>query len=181
MKLAWSHNAVLYRWCSFSYLNHYPREFNILQKKRKLTTWAWQNIAGNHRIPWQKKIAFSYSDPGDNLKNKLNDLKPLYSCKKSVAFQKKLKKMLCPWRVNLANQNNNRRKWRCLSCTIHDLSVWKKPLIDTCQYCSTSWANKALRSLTNAGFQNRGVCLQAFPSFLPRPLPSPLFHFLVLV
>ena len=33
---------------------------------------AWQNIVGNPRIPWQKKIAFSYSDPAD----KLNNLKP---------------------------------------------------------------------------------------------------------
>ena len=47
-----------------------------------------------------------------------------------------------------------------------------KPLIDTCQYCLTSRANQALRSLANAGFQNRGVCLQAFPSF-PSPLPPP--------
>ena len=39
-------------------------------------------------------------------------------------------------------------------------------------------ANQALSSLANAGFQNRGVCLQAFPSF---PSPSPLFHFLALV
>ena len=46
------------------------------------------------------------------------------------------------------------------------------------QYCSTSLANQALRSLANVGFQNRGVCLQAFPSF---PSPSPLFHFLALV
>ena len=37
------------------------------KKKKTLTSWDqhWQNIAGNHRIPWQKKIAFSYSDPGD--------------------------------------------------------------------------------------------------------------------
>ena len=78
MKLAWrtnqqfwlSHNAVLYSWCSFSFLpvNHYPKEFNILQKKNTNELGpAWQNIAGNHRIPWQKKIAFSYSDPGDTL------------------------------------------------------------------------------------------------------------------
>ena len=37
--------------------------------------------------------------------------------------------------------------------------------------------SQAMRSLANAGFQNRGVCLQAFPSF---PSPSPLFHFLAL-
>ena len=44
----------------------------------------------------------------------------------------------------------------------------------TCQQYSTSRANRALRSLANAGFLNRGVCLQAFPSF---PSPSPHFHF----
>ena len=65
-----------------------------------------------------------------------------------------------------------------MSHPIHDLSVWNKALIDTCQYCSTSRANQALRSLVNAGFQNRGVCLQAFPSF---PFPSPLLHFLALI
>ena len=53
----------------FVSVNHYPREFNIPQKKNKTK----QNIAVNHRIPWQKKIAFSYSDP----REKLNDLKPL--------------------------------------------------------------------------------------------------------
>ena len=54
-----------------------------------------------------KKIAFSYSDPGATLQNKLNDLKPvpLYSRKKSFVFQKKLKKMLLHCNVNLANQN----------------------------------------------------------------------------
>ena len=33
-------------------------------------------------------------------------------------------------------------------------------------------ANQALRSLANTGFQNCGVCLQAFLSFLPLPLPA---------
>ena len=83
--------------------------------------------------------------------------------------------MLLPWRVNLADQfkvNNNRKKRTCVSRTIHGLSVWNTPLIDTCQYCSTSWANQALSSLANAGFQTRGVCLQAFP-----PPPPPPFSF----
>ena len=39
------------------------------------------------------------------MENKLNDLKPLYSRKKIFAFQKKLKKMFLPWRVNLADQS----------------------------------------------------------------------------
>ena len=72
--------------------------------------------------------------------------------------------------------NNNHRKLICISRTIYDLSVWNKPLIDTCHYSLTSWANQALRSMAITGFQNWGVCLQAFPSF-----PSPLFHFLALV
>ena len=58
------------------------------------------------------------------------------------------------------------------------LNFENRPLGLSCQYCSTSGANQALRSLANAGFQNRGVCLQAFPSF---PSASPLFHFLALV
>ena len=57
------------------------------------------------RIPWQKKIAFRYSDAGDTLENKLNDLKPLYSLKKSFAFQKKLKKILSPWRVDCSQSH----------------------------------------------------------------------------
>ena len=51
-------------------------------------------------------------------------------------------------------------------------------MIDTCQRCSNSRANQTLRSLANAGFQNRGVCLQAFPSF---PSSSPHFQFLALL
>ena len=121
---------------------------------------------GNHRSRGQKKIAFSYSDPGGTLDNKLNDLKLLFSSKKSFTPQKRSKKMLLVWRANLVSR------------TIHDLSVRNKPLVDTSQYCWTSRANQALRSLANAGFQNRRVCLEAFPSF---PSPSPLFPFLALV
>ena len=47
---------------------------------------------GNHRIRWQKKIDFSYLDPGGTLESKRNDLKPLFSRKKSFAFQKKERK-----------------------------------------------------------------------------------------
>ena len=47
--------------------------------------------------------------------------------------------------------------------------------MDTRQYCSTSRANQALRSLANAGFLNRGVCPQA--GFLPSPPPPPSFFF----
>ena len=48
-------------------------------------------VQENHRIRGQKKIAFSYSDPGGTLENKLNNLKPLFSRKKSLTFQKRSK------------------------------------------------------------------------------------------
>ena len=67
---------------------------------------------------WQKKIYFSYSDPGGTLENKLNDLKPLFSRKKSFAFQNTEGQIL-PTRIN-----NNHRKLICMSRTIHDFSVW---------------------------------------------------------
>ena len=47
----------------FGSINHYPWEFNILQ--RTLTIWAWWNIAGNYRIHglknnlWVKKLYVS--------------------------------------------------------------------------------------------------------------------------
>ena len=106
MKLAWrtnqqfwrSHNAVLYGWCCFSIflsVNHYPREFNILQKKNKKQKKpndlgpARQNIAGNqYRIPRQKKIAFSYSDLGDTFEIKLNDLKPIKQSQEELCVSK---------------------------------------------------------------------------------------------
>ena len=125
-----------------------------------------------HRIPWQRKIAFSYSDPGDTLENKLNNLKHFYSRNKTFAFEKKLKKMLLHFQVNLANQNKQQPKED--ACHVpymtsqYETNLW--PFIDTFQYCSTSWANQALCSLFR--FQNQGVCLQAFPSF-----PSPSFIF----
>ena len=82
--------------------------------------------------------------------------------------------MLLHWRANLADQNKQQLQKINMSVTHHtNLSIWNKPLIVTCQYCSTSRANQALRSLANVVFQNRGVC-QAFPSFFS---PSPLFHF----
>ena len=105
----------------FLSVNHYPREFTILQKKPNDLGPARQNIPGNNCIPWQKKIAFSFSDPGDTLENKLNDLKPLYSRKKSFAFQKKLKKMLLPRRVNLAHQSKQQLQEIKMTVTYH---IW---------------------------------------------------------
>ena len=85
-------------------VNHHLREFNIPKKNTNALDSAW-HIAGNHRIRGQKKIAFSYSDSGGTLEDKLNDLKPLFSRKKSLTFQKRLKKMLLHWIANLADQN----------------------------------------------------------------------------
>ena len=109
-----------------------------------------------------------YSDPGGTLENKLNDLKPLFSRKKSLTFQKRSKKMFLRWRANLADQN----KQQPLKIKIRDTChVRNKRLIDKCQHCSTSQANQALRSLANAGFlKSRG--LSAGVSFLPLPLPQ---------
>ena len=39
------------------------------------------------------------------MENKLNDLKPLFSRKKSLTFQKRSKKMLLHWIANLADKN----------------------------------------------------------------------------
>ena len=82
--------------------------------------------------------------------------------------------MLLHWIANLADQNIKQQLKINMRVTYHTFSLWNEHLIDTCQHCSASRANQALRSLANAGFQNRGVCLQAFPSF---PSPSPHFHF----
>ena len=97
--------------------------------------------------------------------------------------------MFLNWRANLADQNKQQPLKINIRVTYHTaLSVWDKPLIDTCQHCSTNRANQALRSLPNAGFQNRGVCLLACSKrsnsgerFLPSPPPPPHFHFLALL
>ena len=131
----------------------------------------------------KKKIAFSYSYPGGTLENNLNDLKPLFSQKKSFTFQKRSMKMLLHLRANLADQNIQQPQKINLRVTYHPWLLSMKQtfnLIDTCQYCSTSRANQSLHvcSLANASFQNRGVCLQTFP-FFPSPFPS--FQYLALV
>ena len=50
-----------------------------------------------------------------------------------------------------------------------------RPLIDTCQKCSTSPVNHEARSPANGSFQNPGVCPQAVPSFLSLPYPHRSF------
>ena len=80
--------------------------------------WFWEKKTDCFAVYWQKKIYFSYSDPGGTLENKLNDLKPIFSRKKSFAFQNTEGQIL-PTRIN-----NNHRKLICMSRTIHDFSVW---------------------------------------------------------
>ena len=154
--------------------NHHLREFNIPKKNTTELGPAW-HIEGNHRIRGQKKIACSYSDPGGTLENTLNDLKLLFSRKKSLTFQKRSKKMLLHWRTNLADQNKQQPLKLNIRVTYHTLLlVWNKPLINTYQHCSTSRANQwsACRFL-----KSRGVSASVF--FLPLPLPP--FPFLALV
>ena len=163
-----------YRLWTFAFLirlteqsvNHHLREFNIPKKNTNELDPA-RHIVGNHRIRGQKKIPFIYSDPGGTLENKLNDLKPLFSRKKSLTFRKRSKKMLLHWIANLADQNIKQLQLKInMHVTYHTvLSVWNKPLIDTSQHCSTSRANQALRSLANEGF----VCKRFLHSLLPPP------------
>ena len=141
--------------------------------KKTPTSWAQHDTL-------QETIAFANKRKSllvIQLKNKLSDLKPLFSHKKSLTFQKRSKKMFLHWTANLADQNKHQPLKIDIRVTYHTVhSVWNTPLIDTCQHCSTSRANQA----PNAGFQNRGVCLQAFPSFPPPPptfIFSLLFHF----
>ena len=75
---------------------------------------ACQNIAGNHHIRGQKKIACSYSDPGGTLK-KIKQ--PLLAATKSVNFGSEGRletkatenQYACKWqKSNLLNQNRLR-------------------------------------------------------------------------
>jgi len=159
-------------------INYHLREFNIPQKKHLRAGSSMTHCKKPLHSRTKETIAFENKRKSllvIQIKNKLNDLKPLFSRKKSLTFQKRSKKMFLHWR----DQNKQQPLKINMRVTYHTvLSVWNKPLIDTCQHCSTNRANQALRSLANAGFQNRGVCLQEFPSF---PSPSPHFHFLALV
>ena len=83
-------------------VNHHLRVFNIPQKNTNELGPAW-HIAGNHCIREQKKIAFSY----------LNDLKPLFSRKKSLTFQNRSKKMFLHWREILPTRMNNNH-WKLI-------------------------------------------------------------------
>ena len=155
-------------------VNHHLREFNIPQKNTNELGPAW-HIAGSHRIRGQKKIAFSYSDPGGTLENKLNDLKPLFSRKKSLTFQKRSKKMSLHWRANLADQNKQQP---------HKL-IYVSPTIPSSQYETNLWSThvniirlaepitRCVRWRTQVFKIERFVC----KGFLPSPPPPPTFIF----
>ena len=152
---------------------------NLTSRKKTLTSKlgpAWENIAGNHC--GKKKIAFSVSDTGGTLENKLNNLKPLFdlfSHKKCFTFWKWSKKMLLHIRRQIlpTRVNNNHRKliWLSWPLSMKQTLDWHMSIF------LTSWANQVLHSLASRGFQNPGG-LSASISFLPE---VPLFHFLALV
>ena len=64
------------------------------QKNRWFLSLIFGDVTCNPRIQIQETLG-----------NKLNGLKPLNSCKKSFAFQKKLRKMLLHRRAKLSDQN----------------------------------------------------------------------------
>ena len=66
---------------------------------------AWQNIAGNHHIHEQKKIAYSYSDTGGTLE-KIKQTKALIilAAMNNFTFQKRSKKMLLHQRAISADR-----------------------------------------------------------------------------
>ena len=101
------------------------------------------------------------------MENKVNDLKPLYSRKKSFAFQKKFKKVLLHWRVNLADQNNNRRK---MSVTYHTCPLSMTQTFD--RHMSILFDQPSQSGAAFAGkrrfSKSRGLCESV--SFLPLPL-----------
>ena len=77
--------------------------------------------------------------------------------------------MFLHWRANLADQNKQQPLKINIRVTYHTvLSVWNKPLIDTCQHCSTNRANQA------QVFKIEGF---VWKRFFPYPPPPPLSFF----
>ena len=144
--------------------------------KKTPTSWAQQDTL-------QETIAFANKRKSllvIQLKNKLSDLKPLFSHKKSLTFQKRSKKMFLHWTANLADQNKHQPLKIDIRVTYHTfLSVWNKPLIDTCQHCSTSRANHALRAFAGERRFSKSRGLSASVSFLPLLLPPLSFFWLL--
>ena len=113
-------------------------------------------------------------DPGATLENKLNDLKPLYIRKKSFAFQKKLKKTLLHWKVNLADQNKQQPQEEachvpCMTSQ-YETNLWSTHVNIV---CLAEPIRRCVRWRTQV-FEIEGfVC----KPFLPSPPPPPSFIF----
>ena len=72
------------------------------KRRRRYVTLPWYTFTN------KKKIAYNYSDPGGTLE-KLNNLKPLFSCNEELYISKEVKeKMLLHQRANHADQ----KQWR---------------------------------------------------------------------
>ena len=100
-------------------LNDHLIEFNIgiPKKKNKKTPTSWAQ-----HDTLQDTIAFANKRKSllvIQLENKLNDLKPLFSLKKSLTFQKRSKKMILYCRANLADQTKQQPLKSNIRVTYH--------------------------------------------------------------
>ena len=135
--------------------------------------WTLDDACKNHRNPWQRKIAFSYSDPGNTLEDKLNDPKPLFSRKKIFAFQKKLKKMLLQWSANLADQNKQQPQ-EINMCHVPYMTSQYETTFDRHMSILLDWPSQSGAAFAGERMFSKWRGLSASVSFLPLPLP-PLF------
>ena len=152
--------------------------------KRKISTWTTSNIG-------LKQIGFTFKQGKrgspcpfpESLGIRKKDAGNSVACVSSVSVQFRSKERGTRVKEREGVEKKGRKRLQ------KNPSIFKTALLDchawfyattfgaviSCQYCATSRANQALRSLANAGFQNRGVCLQAFPSFLSPPAPLSFF------
>ena len=159
-----SHNALLHSWNPFFEIWICK---SLSERKKTLTTWAQlTKHCRNHRIRWQKKIDFSYLDPGGTLESKRNDLKLLFSRKpRALRFKRRREN-----RANLADKNKQQLQRAChvpYMTSQYETKLWSTHvnivrLAEPISRC-VRWRTQV--------FKIEG----AFHSF-----PSPLFHFFAL-
>ena len=129
--------------------------------KKTPTSWAQHDTL-------QDTIAFANKRKSllvIQLENKLYDLKPLFSRKKGLTFQKRSKKMFLYWRANLADQNKQQPlKIRTIPSSQYETNLWSRH-VNIVRLAKP--IRRCVRWRTQV-FKNRGVCLQAFPSFPSR-------------
>ena len=141
MKLAWrtnqqfwlSHNAVLYSWRSFSFFICNSLSERILTScKKTLTTWAQRDKTLQETIafPDNRKSLLVIQIQETLWRINVTTWNPLYSPKKNFAFQKKLKKMLLSWRVNLADQSKQQSQEIKMRVTYHTWPLSMKQTFD---------------------------------------------------